>query len=135
MGSLVLELNVPLDLGLTLGPLYRGPADPTIRLDGARVVRASRTKAGPATLALVLRGTTLLAEAWGSGAQAALAAGEFTGEADLLSMDGSTVSVQWAATVEVVTGHRLVLFVALSTSVCDDCSIIRLPIMRGLMHC
>jgi PAS domain S-box-containing protein len=47
---------------------------------------------------------------------AALASGEFTGEADLLSADGSTVSVQWAATAEVVTGHRLVLFVALSTS-------------------
>jgi DNA-binding CsgD family transcriptional regulator len=47
---------------------------------------------------------------------AALAAGEFTGEVDLLSADGSTVSVQWAATVEVVTGHRLVLFVVLSTS-------------------
>jgi PAS domain S-box-containing protein len=47
---------------------------------------------------------------------AALAAREFTGEVDLLSADGSTVSVQWAATVEVVTGHRLVLFVALNTS-------------------
>jgi DNA-binding CsgD family transcriptional regulator len=47
---------------------------------------------------------------------AALAAGEFTGEADLLSADGSTVSVQWAAGTEIVTGHRLVLFVALSTS-------------------
>ena len=47
---------------------------------------------------------------------AALAAGEFTGEADMLSADGSTVSVQWAAHTEVVTGHRLVLFVALSTS-------------------
>lgn len=47
---------------------------------------------------------------------AALAAGEFTGEADMLAADGSTVSVQWAAHTEVVTGHRLVLFVALSTS-------------------
>ena len=47
---------------------------------------------------------------------AALAAREFTGEVDLLPADGSTVSVQWAATVEVVTGHRLVLFVVLSTS-------------------
>lgn len=47
---------------------------------------------------------------------AALAAREFTGEASLLCADGSAVSIQWAATVEVVTGHRLVLFVALSTS-------------------
>lgn len=47
---------------------------------------------------------------------AALAAGRFTGEAELLCADGSTVAVQWAATTEVVTGRRLVLFVALSTS-------------------
>jgi PAS domain S-box-containing protein len=47
---------------------------------------------------------------------AALAAGRFTGEAELLCADGSTVTVQWAASTEVVTGRRLVLFVALSTS-------------------
>lgn len=74
MAALVLELDVPLDLGLTLGPLCRGPADPTMRVDGARVVRATRTSAGPATLALEVRGTTLQADAWGPGAQAALAA-------------------------------------------------------------
>ena len=34
----------------------------------------------------------------------------------MLALDGSTVSVQWAATAEQVTGHYLVLFVALSTS-------------------
>ena len=45
-----------------------------------------------------------------------LAAGEATGETDMLALDGSTVSVQWAATAEQVTGHYLVLFVALSTS-------------------
>jgi PAS domain S-box-containing protein len=47
---------------------------------------------------------------------AKLQAGHFTGEADLVCADGSNVSVQWAATTEVVTGRRLVLFVALSTS-------------------
>jgi PAS domain S-box-containing protein len=47
---------------------------------------------------------------------AALAAGHFTGEAELVCADGSAVAVQWAATAEVVTGRRLVLFVALSTS-------------------
>ena len=47
---------------------------------------------------------------------ATLAAREFTGEASLVCADGSAVSIQWAATVEVVTGQRLVLFVALSTS-------------------
>ena len=47
---------------------------------------------------------------------AALAVGEFTGEADMICADGGRASVQWGATVEVVTGRRLVLFVALSTS-------------------
>ena len=45
-----------------------------------------------------------------------LAAGRFTGEAELVCADGSTVTIQWAASTEVVTGRRLVLFVALSTS-------------------
>jgi PAS domain S-box-containing protein len=47
---------------------------------------------------------------------AALAAGRATGEAELLCADGGFVGVQWAAPTEVVTGRRLVLFVALSTS-------------------
>jgi PAS domain S-box-containing protein len=47
---------------------------------------------------------------------AALKAGDFTGEADLLCADGSTAAVQWAAGTEIVTGRRLVLFVALNTS-------------------
>jgi PAS domain S-box-containing protein len=47
---------------------------------------------------------------------AALGAGDFTGETELLCANGDGVSVQWGAHVEVVTEHRLVLFVALSTS-------------------
>jgi PAS domain S-box-containing protein len=47
---------------------------------------------------------------------AALGAGDFTGEADLICADGSRASVQWGAHAVVATGHRLVLFVALSTS-------------------
>jgi PAS domain S-box-containing protein len=39
-----------------------------------------------------------------------------TGEAQLRCANGSIVAVQFAATPEVVTGRRLVLFVALSTS-------------------
>jgi len=46
----------------------------------------------------------------------ALKAGDFTGEAELLCADGSTAAVQWAAGTEIVTGRRLILFVALSTS-------------------
>jgi PAS domain S-box-containing protein len=41
---------------------------------------------------------------------------KITGEARLRCANGSTVAVQFAATPEVVTGRRLVLFVALSTS-------------------
>ncbi len=46
----------------------------------------------------------------------AMMKGEFTGEGELMAADGSRVAVQFAATTEVVTGRRLVLFVALSTS-------------------
>lgn len=47
---------------------------------------------------------------------AAIEAGQFTGEAELLCADGGRVGVQWAATAEQVTGRYLVLVVALSTS-------------------
>ena len=47
---------------------------------------------------------------------AELAAGEFAGEIGLIRADGSVVVHQWGATVEVVTGRRLVLAVALRTS-------------------
>jgi PAS domain S-box-containing protein len=46
----------------------------------------------------------------------ALAAGEFTGETELIGAGGAAVRVQWAAATEIVTGRRLVLFVVLSTS-------------------
>ena len=46
----------------------------------------------------------------------ALAQGEFTGDAEMRCADGTTTSVQWAVATEVVTGRRLVLFVALGTS-------------------
>ncbi|MEU5438811.1 DNA-3-methyladenine glycosylase 2 family protein [Streptomyces sp. NPDC020719] len=64
----------PLDLGLVLGPLRRGPADPTFRAtpDGA-VWRASRTPDGPGTLRVTRQADTVAAEAWGPGAQWLLA--------------------------------------------------------------
>ncbi|MFF3020626.1 DNA-3-methyladenine glycosylase family protein [Streptomyces sp. NPDC057939] len=66
--------GAPLDLGLVLGPLRRGPADPTFRTtpDGS-VWRATRTPDGPATLRVALRGETVEAEAWGPGADRVLA--------------------------------------------------------------
>ncbi|MEU9032315.1 DNA-3-methyladenine glycosylase 2 family protein [Streptomyces sp. NPDC048383] len=66
--------GTPLDLGLTLGPLRRGPGDPTFRTtpDGS-VWRATRTPDGPATLRVALRGEAVDAEAWGPGADWVLA--------------------------------------------------------------
>ncbi len=60
----------------------------------------------------VVGGPAASPQEWAS----ALAEGEFTGAADLHGADGAIVAIQWAATTEVVTGQRLVLFVALSTS-------------------
>ena len=54
----------------------------------------------------------LSAEEWA----AKLAVGQFTGEAELICAGGGRASVQWGATTEIVTGRRLVLVVALSTS-------------------
>lgn len=47
---------------------------------------------------------------------AALAQDELTGEASMLGAGGETIAVQYAAYPEVVTGSRLVLFVALNVS-------------------
>ncbi|MFJ8793954.1 DNA-3-methyladenine glycosylase family protein [Streptomyces sp. NPDC102462] len=59
----------PLDLGLVLGPLRRGPADPTFLAtpDGS-VWRASRTPDGPGTLRVSAYGGEVRGEAWGPGA-------------------------------------------------------------------
>ena len=62
-----------LDLHRTLAPLSRGPGDPTIRMSPGRVIRATRTIDGPATIALVHEGDQLRADAWGPGAERALA--------------------------------------------------------------
>ncbi len=70
----VVPLDGPLDLALTLGPLHRGPADPTMRLSRQRAVRATRTAAGPACIALEIAGDRLVASAWGPGAEEALEA-------------------------------------------------------------
>ncbi|HEY9372466.1 DNA-3-methyladenine glycosylase 2 family protein [Streptomyces sp.] len=63
-----LELTQDTDLGLTLGPLRRGPADPTFRAtpDGS-VWRASRTPDGPGTIRVAARDGGIAAEAWGPG--------------------------------------------------------------------
>ncbi len=62
------SLPFPLDLDLTLGPLRRGPSDPTIRFGAGEVWRAARTPEGPGSLRLRLQGGRLLADGWGPGA-------------------------------------------------------------------
>ena len=62
-------LPFALDLVLTLGPLRRGPSDPTIRFGPDSVWRAARTPDGPATLRLRHGGSRLVADAWGAGAR------------------------------------------------------------------
>ena len=63
----------PLDLRKTLALLSRGPGDRTIRFVAGRALRATRTPDGPATIALHHAGDELRAEAWGPGAERALA--------------------------------------------------------------
>jgi 3-methyladenine DNA glycosylase/8-oxoguanine DNA glycosylase len=61
----------PLDLGLVLAPLRRGPADPTFRaLPDGSVWRASLTPCGPGTLRVQrYDGGRVRGEAWGPGAE------------------------------------------------------------------
>ena len=73
MPLLALDLDRPLDLGLTLRIHSHGPADPTTRREAGRLIRTTRTPDGPATLALQIRDGRLHAEAWGPGADCALA--------------------------------------------------------------
>jgi 3-methyladenine DNA glycosylase/8-oxoguanine DNA glycosylase len=70
------------DLALTLGPLRRGAGDPTFRSAPGRAWRATRTPDGPATLALAQSNGHVRAEAWGPGAEWALA-----GVPDLLGLE------------------------------------------------
>jgi 3-methyladenine DNA glycosylase/8-oxoguanine DNA glycosylase len=65
-------LIAPLDLRRTLGPLWRGRGDPTLRIGADGVWRATRTPEGPATIHLAIAGDELVARAWGDGAAWAL---------------------------------------------------------------
>jgi 3-methyladenine DNA glycosylase/8-oxoguanine DNA glycosylase len=68
-----LLLEGPLDLGRVLGIHVRGGADPTLRVGSGTSIRASRFPTGPATVRLDHLGTRIEAEAWGAGADEALA--------------------------------------------------------------
>lgn len=62
------RLERPLDLVGTLRPLYRGAADPTMRLGPRTAARAAHTPDGPASLVVRLGDGTVDAQAWGPGA-------------------------------------------------------------------
>ncbi len=74
MPSISLDLDRPLDLGLTIGIHSHGPADATTRHEAGWHVRTTRTADGPATVAIQVRDGRLQAEAWGPGADLALGA-------------------------------------------------------------
>ncbi len=59
----------PVDLTTTLAVLSHGRGDPTIRLSGGQVWRATRTPEGSATIHYSRRGPEVLARAWGPGAE------------------------------------------------------------------
>ncbi|MCL2516206.1 MAG: DNA-3-methyladenine glycosylase 2 family protein [Microbacteriaceae bacterium] len=61
----------PVDLRATLGPLGRGPYDPTTQWDRAGVWRTFHTPEGPVTLRLTQAalGAPVCAQAWGPGAE------------------------------------------------------------------
>jgi DNA-binding CsgD family transcriptional regulator len=71
-----------------------------------------RAVIGTPVYAFVADGPLASPEEW----DAAIASDRFTGETELVCANDSRVLVQWGASVEVVTGTRLVLFVVLSTS-------------------
>lgn len=83
-----LRTRVPVDVAATLAPHRRGRFDPAYQVgpDGA-VWRATRTPSGPATLRVVATGpTTVTAQAWGPGADDALASvPDLLGESDDLT--------------------------------------------------
>jgi 3-methyladenine DNA glycosylase/8-oxoguanine DNA glycosylase len=59
----------PVDLTTTLGVLSHGRGDPTIRILGGEVWRATRTPAGPATIHCRRDASEVLVRAWGPGAE------------------------------------------------------------------
>ena len=65
-------IDGPLDLRRTLAIHQRGSGDPTMRVVGGRIVRATRTPDGPATIAIRRVGDAIEGEAWGPGAERVL---------------------------------------------------------------
>ncbi len=68
-----MDLDAPLDLPASLGPLVRGHGDRTIRIARDRAWWTTRTAEGVATVGVTAAGPRRLrADAWGTGAEAAI---------------------------------------------------------------
>jgi 3-methyladenine DNA glycosylase/8-oxoguanine DNA glycosylase len=82
----VVRSRLPVDLRLTLGPLRRGPGDPTTLVDRSGAWwRATRTPQGPAAARYIAAGGAIRVDAWGPGAEWCLAAApELLGSRDTL---------------------------------------------------
>jgi 3-methyladenine DNA glycosylase/8-oxoguanine DNA glycosylase len=94
-----LRPRLPVDLRLTLGPLWRGPRDPSMRLRDGEVWRATRTPLGAATLHLWRTADGYAAEAWGPGAAwaiegAAALAGQLDDDADFRPSGGVVAALR-----------------------------------------
>jgi 3-methyladenine DNA glycosylase/8-oxoguanine DNA glycosylase len=63
-----LPLDGPLDLRALLGPLVRGSGDPTMHVAAGAAIRASATPEGAGTIEVRVAGASILASAWGPGA-------------------------------------------------------------------
>jgi 3-methyladenine DNA glycosylase/8-oxoguanine DNA glycosylase len=72
--SITIDLEAPLDLVGSLGPLVRGHGDRTLRLARDRAWWATRTPTGIATVGVAMLGPRRIrAEAWGPGSDQAVA--------------------------------------------------------------
>ena len=103
---------------------FRQSRNPMVLLDDPRLIvdangaflslvgHARDDLVGQPGYRFVVGGPVLSAAEW----TAEVAVGHFTGETELRCANGGTVMVQWGADTELVTGRRLVLLVALSTS-------------------
>jgi 3-methyladenine DNA glycosylase/8-oxoguanine DNA glycosylase len=94
-----LHPRLPVDLRLTLFPLWRGGRDPSMRLADGEVWRATRTPLGAATLRLRAGEGGLCAEAWGPGAPwalegAAALAGQLDDDSDFRPTGGLVAALR-----------------------------------------
>src|SRR5689334_10427615 len=87
--SATLELAGPIDLVGTLRPLWRGPADPTIRLAARSVAGAAHTPDGAGAMVIDLDGSRASVRAWGPGATWLVA-----GAAGFLGLDDEPVGFE-----------------------------------------